>query len=215
MSKKVAVILSGCGVYDGTEVTEAVSTFVALEKVGLDFETFAPDVNKAHVVDHATGEEQDETRNVLVESNRISRGTTKALSLLNCDSFDALLIVGGFGAAKNLSDFAFKGADLSVNANLNDILTTFNAQGKWILALCIAPVLLAKTLQARVTIGSDAVTSDAIVNIGGKHENTTVSEYCIDEECKVITTPAFMLAENYASAFDGIHNAVVALNEKL
>ena len=115
MSKKIAVILSGCGVYDGAEVHESVITLLRLDQRGAQVQCFAPDIPQLHVVNHLTGEEMPESRNVLVESARIARGEVKDIKQANAEEFDALIVPGGFGAAKNLSAFDVKGAECSVN----------------------------------------------------------------------------------------------------
>ena len=118
MSKKIAVILSGCGVYDGAEIHESVITLLRLDQRGAQVECFAPDVAQLHVINHLTGEEMPESRNVLVESARIARGTVKDIGQANAADFDALIVPGGFGAAKNLSDFAIKGAECTVQPDV-------------------------------------------------------------------------------------------------
>ena len=141
---RAAVVFHGNGVYDGTETTEAVSLLVGLSRLGAEVQVFAPNRDQAHVVNHLTGEEQQQTRNVMEESSRISRGDCKALSDLKAQDFDALLIPGGFGAAKNLCDFGFKGADMTVQADIEKVLKDFHSMNKVIGLTCIAPVIAAK-----------------------------------------------------------------------
>ncbi|WP_039970651.1 isoprenoid biosynthesis glyoxalase ElbB [Vibrio halioticoli] len=212
---KVAVILSGSGVFDGSELHETVITMLHLEKLGVKYQTFAPDTQQLHTIDHSTGE-ASEGRNVLVESNRVSRGTTQPLTELNHRDFDALIFVGGFGAAKNLSDFAVKGSEYSVIPSIGSVITEFNQNNKWILAMCIAPVLLAKVVSgSKLTIGSDSGTIEAMATTGVNHVTCSVVESCVDEENKLITTPAYMLASNLIELEEGISEALKLLSSKL
>ncbi|MEZ9711142.1 isoprenoid biosynthesis glyoxalase ElbB [Vibrio breoganii] len=212
---KVAVVLSGAGVFDGSELHESVITMLELERKGISYQTFAPDIVQLHTVDHGTGEASD-GRNVLVESNRVSRGNTKPLAELSYKDFDALVFVGGFGAAKNLSDFAVKGSEYSVEPSIAQVITEFNEHGKWIFAMCISPVLLAKTLaNVALTIGTDADTIGALEPTGVNHIACSATEHHIDEANKVITTPAYMLAGNLVELEQGISGAVSALSERL
>ena len=158
--KQVAVVLSGSGVYDGSEIHEAVMTLLAIDQQGAAYQCFAPDIMQHHVINHLTGEPSDEVRNVLVESARIARGNIKPLSQFNADEFDALIFPGGFGAAKNLSSFAFEGSDCVVDGGVTTAVEAMRSQGKPIGALCIAPAAMAKILPgAKVTIGQDAANS--------------------------------------------------------
>ncbi|MFP4387110.1 MAG: isoprenoid biosynthesis glyoxalase ElbB, partial [Alphaproteobacteria bacterium] len=147
MSKNVAVILSGCGVYDGSEIHEATLSLLALDQAGAHVQCFAPDMEQMHVINHISGEETEEKRNVLVESARIARGKIKPLTEFTADSYDAVLLPGGFGAAKNLCDFAVLGAECAVNEQAAEALRSMHKKGKPIAALCIAPVILAKLFE--------------------------------------------------------------------
>ena len=144
--KKIAVVLSGCGVYDGAEIHEAVLTLYAIAVNGAAYEIFAPDIDQHHVVNHLAGSEMNESRNVLVESARIARGNIKALSEFNGKDFDAIIFPGGFGAAKNLSTFAFDGSNCQVNSDVEAAIKEMISLGKPVGALCIAPVILARIL---------------------------------------------------------------------
>ncbi len=214
---KVAVVLSGSGVFDGSELHESVITMLSLEKLGIEYQTFAPDITQLHVVNHQTGEvSESEQRNVLAESNRVSRGNTQSIAELNQSDFDALVFVGGFGAAKNLSDFAVKGAEYGVLPEISHAINDVQGQGKWVLAMCIAPVLVAKSLpNVSLTIGTDADTIKALEPTGVKHIACSAVEHHVDEENKVITTPAYMLASNLVELETGISGALSALSKKL
>ena len=210
--KKFAVILSGNGVYDGSEIHEAVMTLYSIVKNDAGYEIFAPDINQYHVINHITGHEMNETRNVLVEAARIARGDIKPLSEFNADNFDALIIPGGFGVAKNLSDFAFKGADCIVNVEVEQAILAMNKQGKPIGALCISPAVVAKVLRgAKVTVGDDDTTVNEIEKMGSSHEVTTHGQVTVDRNFKIYTTPCYMLNATIENIADGAMNIVKAM----
>ena len=172
MSKKVAVILSGCGVFDGAEINETVLTALSLDQQGAQVEYFAPDINQHHVLNHLTGEEMPEQRNVLVESARITRGKSRDIRELKAADFDAVILPGGFGVAKNLSDFAFKGADCRLQEDTLQAILQFKEANKPVGLICISPALSAKIFAegVRCTIGDDADTAAAITQMGGVHQ---------------------------------------------
>jgi enhancing lycopene biosynthesis protein 2 len=212
--KKIAVVLSGCGVYDGAEIHEAVLTMLAIAANGAVYEIFAPDMNQHHVVNHINGSEMDETRNVLTESARIARGNIKALSEFNGKEFDAIIFPGGFGAAKNLSTFAFDGSDCKVNNDVEAAIKDMISLGKPIGALCISPVILAKILgDVELTIGDDAGTVQAIEKMGATHTATTHGEVVVDRRHKIVTTPCYMLDATITQIDEGARNVVKALLE--
>lgn len=192
--KKIAVVLSGNGVYDGAEIHETTLTLLAIAQNGAAYQCFAPNINQAHVVNHLTGEEMPEIRNVLVEAARIARGNIKPLSEYKTANFDAVIFPGGFGAAKNLCTFAFDGADCVVIPEVENVIRDTVAAKKPIGALCISPVLFAKILgDVNVTIGDDEGTLQGIEKMGGKHQKTTHGEIVIDEKYKLVTSPCYML----------------------
>ena len=210
---KVAVILSGCGVYDGAEIYESVLTLLALEQEGCHYQCFAPNITQAHVINHLTGEVMPETRNVLVEAARIVRGNIHDLSTANAAEFDALILPGGYGAAKNLSDFAFKGAECSVQPDVLAFCKAMVAQNKPLGFICIAPAIIPHVYGegAKVTIGTDTGTAAAIEQMGGQHVSCPVDDCVIDEARKVVSTLAYMLAGNIAEAASGISKLVKAV----
>lgn len=192
--KKIAIVLSGCGVYDGAEIHEATLTMLAVARAGARYEIFAPNIPQFHVVNHLTGEVTAETRNVLVESARIARGKIRDLKEYSPVDFDGLIFPGGFGAAKNLSSFAFDGANCTVNDDVEKAIEATVEAGKPIGALCIAPAVIAKVLsKVEVTIGQDPGTASAIEQMGGKHLETSHGEIVVDVTNKVVTTPCYML----------------------
>jgi len=210
--KKFAVLLSGCGVFDGAEIHEATLSLLAIVKQGGSYEIFAPDINQHHVINHITGEEMEETRNVLVESARIARGQIRNLKQFNPASFDGLLLPGGFGAAKNLSTWAFEGADSSVLPEVEEAITEMVALKKPVGALCISPVILAKVLgKVHLTIGNDESTIDAMESLGAKHVYTTHGEVVVDPDFNLVTTPCYMLDATIDQIAVGASNLVDAM----
>ncbi|NOU61860.1 isoprenoid biosynthesis glyoxalase ElbB [Marinifilum caeruleilacunae] len=208
-SKKFAVILAGSGVYDGSEIHEATLALYAISKNGGEYELFAPNTDQYHVINHLTGEEMNEKRNVLVEAARIARGNIKDVKEFDAANYDALLLPGGFGVAKNLCTFAFKGPDCDVNADVETAVKAMHAAEKPIGALCIAPALIAKILgTVEVTIGQDAGTAEAISSLGATHVNTTHGEIVFDKENKIVTTPCYMLDATIAQIGEGAENVV-------
>ena len=210
MTKKVAVILSGCGVYDGAEIHESVITLLRLDQRGAQVQCFAPNIAQMHVINHLTGEEMPESRNVLVESARIARGNIKDLREADVDDFDALIVPGGFGAAKNLSSFAVDGPGCSVHPDVLALAEAFAEAGKPVGLICISPALAAKIYGPGVvcTIGTDADTSAAIVKMGGAHEECDVHDIVEDTQRKLVSTPAYMLAQSISEAASGIYKLV-------
>lgn len=208
--KKVAVILSGCGVYDGAEIHESVITLLRLDQRGAKVQCFAPNIAQHHVINHLTGEEMPESRNVLVESARIARGDIKDISEANVEAFDALIVPGGFGAAKNLSNFAFKGTECAVQPEVLALAEAFAEAAKPIGLMCISPAIAAKIYGPGVicTIGKDADTAAAISKMGGEHKECDVSEIVEDSARKLVSTPAYMLANTISEAASGINKMV-------
>ncbi len=217
---KIGVILSGCGVYDGSEINEAVITLLALDRAGAEVLIMAPDIEQ-QVVNHLSGDTvAGATRNVLEESARIARGHITDIATVTVADFDALFIPGGFGVAKNLCDFAFNGPDCSVNPDVERLLKATVAAGKPLAAVCIAPALLAKVLGqelpgVQLTIGNDAGTAGAINALGATHVSCPVTEFVVDEKNRIITSPAYMLAGRISEAAAGIEKLVEALMKML
>jgi enhancing lycopene biosynthesis protein 2 len=214
--KKFAVLLAGCGVYDGSEIHEAVCVLLAIDKAGAEYECFAPDVNQYHVINHLTGKIEKETRNVLVESARIARGKVKSLKTFDPKNFDAIVFPGGFGVAKNLCTFAFDGPDCLVNPETEIAVIKAHELGLPIGGLCISPVLIAKVLgKANLTIGSDSETANAIESMGATHLNSSGSEIIVDKENKIVTSPCYMLNSPISVIAQGAENVIVALLEMM
>ena len=208
---RIGVLLSGCGVFDGAEIHESVLTMLALDRAGAEIICMAPNVEQHHVINHLTQEEMAEKRNVLVESARIARGEIKDLKEVRGTDLDGLILPGGFGAAKNLSDFAFKGADFTVQPEVKRILEEMSAANKPIGAICISPAPLAKALadkKPEVTIGNDQGTAEAIENMGGQHKSCTVDMIHVDAGNNVVSTPAYMLGPGIKEVAVGIEKLV-------
>ena len=221
LSKRVAVVMSGSGVYDGTEITEGVSSLIHLTSSGAQPEIFAPDKKQMHVVNHLDGSEMKEERNVLVESARIGRGNVKALEGLNAEEFDALLVPGGFGAAKNLSTFAVDGPDMKVDEEMTKVLLDFHAQGKPIGLCCIAPTIAAKLIPGcEVTVGMSSGSEDVwpyqgaaggCEAMGATHKDTDIDGVHTDVKNKLVTSCAYMKNGTAAEVHESVGKMVAGV----
>ena len=210
---KVGVLLSGSGVNDGSEIHESVLTMLFLDRSDTEIILMAPNIDQMHVINHYTGQEMDEFRNVLVESARIARGNIKDMAEISGDDLDALIIPGGFGVAKNLSDYAMSGAECSINPDVYRLISEMILLKKPIGAICIAPTMMAKILaeqnqSATMTIGKDKTTAKDIEDMGSAHKECLVEEIVIDEVNNIVTTPAYMDAKNISKAAAGIEKLV-------
>lgn len=211
MAAKVGVVLSGCGVFDGTEITEAVSVLIALDQLGCEIICMAPHVDQMHTFDHLHGRPMVDKRNVLTESARIARGKIKDMASVHAADLDALIFPGGFGAAKNLSDFAVKGADCHVNVQVTRLCKEMHDAKKPIGFACIAPVIAAKLFHASVTIGNDQSTAAAIQKMGGTHVDKGETDIHLDAANKIVTTPCYMYDSTPARVFEGARKMVEAV----
>jgi enhancing lycopene biosynthesis protein 2 len=211
MEKRVGVLLSGCGVFDGSEIHEAVLTLLALDRHGAQIVCAAPDMPQLHVVNHMTTEETSDARNVLIESARIARGNIIDLKDLTIDRIDALILPGGYGAVKNLSDFAVKGPQAEIQADVLRILQQMLAAGKPVGAICIAPAVLVRALamhSPEVTIGADTETAAAIETMGGRHVPCRADQIHVDTRLRIVTTPSYMVAARIKDVAAGIEKLV-------
>lgn len=219
MAKKIGVVLSGCGVYDGSEIHEAVIALLAIDRAGAEAVCMAPNIEQMHVVNHLTGEPAaGEKRNVLIESARIARGQIKDIAKVKAGDIDALMLPGGFGAAKNLCDFAVKGVECDVQPEVARLVREVLAAKKPLAAVCIAPALVARVLgneklAHKLTIGSDRETAGALEKMGSQHIQCPVNEFVIDEKNKIVSSPAYMLAGRISEAAEGIEKTVRVLLE--
>lgn len=224
--KTIGVILSGCGVYDGSEIQEAVSVLIALDELGADAVCLAPDMNQHHVVNHLTGEEMSQERNVRVEAARIARGEVTSLSEVDVSALDGLVLPGGFGAAKNLSTWAFDGPESTVREDVANLIRTLVEAGKPIAALCVTPVVVAKALEGtgrsvQMTLGTtlDASPYDVaafhqgLAATGVHPVECALGELIVDEENNIITTPCYMMDAGPARIFESVRKACARLLE--
>ncbi|MBU1701573.1 MAG: isoprenoid biosynthesis glyoxalase ElbB [Candidatus Eisenbacteria bacterium] len=213
---KVGVILSGCGVFDGTEIHEAVAALIALDRKGAEIIYMAPNGPAMHVINHLSNETTGESRNILVESARIARGNIRDLAEVKAADIDALVIPGGFGAAKNLCNFAVKGADCVAHPQVARLIREVHRAGKPIGAMCIAPALVARVLgrdvaHLELTIGNDPGTAKALEAMGAYHINKSVKEVHVDVKNRVVTTPAYMLGSRVSEIAAGADKLVEEL----
>ena len=211
--KKVGLLLSGCGVNDGAEIHESVIAMLALDRAGVEMELMAPNIDQMHVVNHYTGQEMDEYRNVLVEASRIARGNIKDMAEISGNDIDALIIPGGFGVAKNLCDYAMAGPECSINPDVYRLISELQLLNKPIGAICIAPAMMAKIfgeqgVSANMTIGFDEATSKDIESMGSVHVECKVSDMVVDEDNNLVSTPAYMEAKSIKEAAEGIEKLV-------
>lgn len=208
-TKKIAVVLSGCGVMDGSEIHEAVTAMLAIEQQGASYHCFAPEGEQAVVINHLTKQPSDEQRRMPVEAARIARGDISSLKSFRVEDYDAVLFPGGMGAVLNLCTFARDGEDCLVHPEVERVVREMHAAGKPIVALCIAPVLIARILKGvTVTIGSDPETALALKSMGAQHQVCSAAQVCIDEKNKIITTPCYMLDKNLKDVAQSTANAV-------
>ncbi len=207
--KKIAVVLCGCGSRDGSEIHEAVLTMYAIAKNGADYQLFAPDVPQHNVINHVTGKEMEQSRNVYIESARIARGEITRLIEFEATEFDAVIFPGGFGVAKNLSTWAFDGPDAYINEEVKKCILDMVAAEKPMGALCIAPVLFALVLKkVNLTIGNDPETIENLKKTGAINHEKTHGEIFVDKKYKLVTTPCYMLDANIAQIGDGAEAVV-------
>lgn len=215
---KCAVVLSGCGYLDGSEIREAVLCLLALDLEEVRFEIFAPE-KTLEEIDHLTQAPTGKRRSVLEESARIARSEIKSLHELKSENFDSLVLPGGFGAAKNLSNFAQKGSEMSLDPDIERILSSFVSAKKPVGAICIAPVLLAKIFekQGGALLSLGAANSDAVralEMLGSKHQACRAHEVAVDTDHRVVTTPAYMWPEaSLKDVFQGIQQLVSQLKK--
>ena len=214
---KIGVVLSGCGVMDGSEIHEAVLTLLAIDRAGAEALCMAPDTEQTDVINHLTNQPMNEMRNVLIEAARIARGKIRDIKTVKSNEIDALIFPGGYGAAKNLCNFASKGKDASIHPDVAHLVTNMIQAKKPIGAICIAPTILAAVFRGkkkvRLTIGTDHGTAEHLRAMGADHENCLVRDLVVDKENKVATTPAYMLARRISEAAEGIEKLVKAVIE--
>lgn len=222
--KKIGVILSGCGVYDGSEIQEAVFTLLEIADEGGMAVCYAPNIDQHHVINHLTGAEMSEKRNVLIESARIARGDVKSLSDFKIEDVDALVIPGGFGAAKNLTKWAFNGPDGDILPDLKKAIIDCVQAKKPLVGLCMGPTVIAKALEgtdirARLTVGTTkekspydiAAISAGMEKTGAVADMRSVDEILIDKHYKIITAPCYMMEGSIVDIYKNVKQAIFAL----
>lgn len=215
--KKFAVVLAGCGHKDGTEIQEAVTLLLAIDQHGCEYQCFAPNRSKTEVIDHLAGKPMKEERNIMTEAARIARGNVLPIEQFKASDYDALFFPGGFGAAKNLCDYAFKGEAMEVKPDVARVILEMHEAGKPIGAMCIAPVMLARLIpDVCVTLGTEGTpVTDEVRSWGANHVQTENGDVCADNENKIFTTPAYMLNATIKDVYDGAFNMVEAVIECL
>ena len=212
--KKIGVVLSGCGVYDGAEIHETVITLLAIDRAGAKSVCMAPDIDQIHVINHQNGKEMvGEKRNVLVESARIARGEIRDINAIKVDDIDALVFPGGFGAAKNLSNFAEKGDECDVHPDVMRLVKEFVAKQKPQAALCIAPAMMAKIYESEsvkptLTIGNDKDGISMIEAMGSQHQECVATDFVFDEKNRIVSTPAYMVGKSISEVAEGIEKTI-------
>jgi enhancing lycopene biosynthesis protein 2 len=223
---KIGVLLSGCGVYDGSEIHEAVLTLLAIDKAGAESVCLAPDIAQHHVVNHLTGNEMPETRNVLVESARIARGNILPLSQVKLEELDALAMPGGFGAAKNLTKWAFSGPEGNILPEVKKLITEMVKMGKPIAAVCMSPTVVAKAmedsgLKLTLTVGTTeaptpyeiAAISQGMESLGAKAQYCHTDQVVVDDMHNIVTSPCYMMEASISEIYTGIEKTIAKLVE--
>ena len=211
--KKIAVILAGCGVQDGSEIHETVATLLAIQRAGHTYDCFAPDTLQHEVVDHTSGQVMNEERNVLTEAARIARGDIQPLDSYRPEDYDALIFPGGNGVAKNLFTYAFDGVDCTIDPMVRQVILDTYAEGAPIGAICISPMLIVKAFEdmdttPTVTLGDAADPAADVEQLGGRHVSKAADDICVDEANRIVTTPAYMTAQHIGEAAAGIEKLV-------
>lgn len=225
---KIGVLLAGSGVYDGSEIHEAVFTLLSIDERGGEYQLFAPNKDQLHVIDHLTGNELDQTRNVLVESARIARGDVLDIREIDMKELDALVIPGGFGAAKNLNTWAIKGPDSEIDPDVQRIILEAVEQEKPIAALCMGPTVVAKALQgtdkhATLTVGTTEASSpydikgisEGLASVGAAPVMKTVHQIAVDNQLRLVTAPCYMMDARISEIRENVDEAIEKLFEFL
>lgn len=225
---KFGILLSGCGVYDGAEIHEATMTMLAIQEAGHDYQCLSINKDQHHVINHLTGEELDQTRNVMMEAARIARGDVKDLADFSVDNIDALVIPGGFGSAKNFSKWAFEGPDGEIEPSVKNLIAGMVAEGKPVCALCVSPVLVAKAFEGtnihpNLTLGSNAEASPydipgfhaGVESVGATTAMKTKTEVLVDVKNKIVTAPCYMMDATILDIRNNTRQAIEATLELL
>ncbi len=213
---KFAIILSGCGRSDGSEIHETVTAMLAIAEDGCEYDCYAPNIDQSAVINGITSEKMEEKRNVMIESARLARGEIKDINELNLGEYDCILFPGGLGAVTNWCNYAKAGMACEVESSISRVMEEAHKEKKVIGAMCIAPVVVARVLGKygiTVTIGNDRSVAKSVESVGAHQKNTEVEKACIDEENRIVTTPAYMLAKNIVEVSKGAKSLVRAMIE--
>jgi enhancing lycopene biosynthesis protein 2 len=202
------MILSGCGVLDGSEIHESVCALLHLDRHDATVTMAAPNDDQPQTINHLTSQPTGESRNMRIEAARIARGEITDLADVKGTDFDAIVLPGGFGAAKNLCTFADEGADCAVHPQVERVLNEAHEAGKVIGFICISPTIGARVFRAKVTVGVDEETAAKIEQMGASHERHATEEICVDEDRRIVSTPAYMSAERIGQVYEGIGRLV-------
>ena len=195
MSKKVAIILSGCGGLDGSEIGETICSILALEGGGFSWKAFSMDKLQKKVISALSMKEMNEKRNMMEESARITHGKIEDISKLEVNEFDVLWLPGGYGMVCSFSDIGEKGENGSVSSEISTVIKKFHEQKKIIVGICIAPSVIAKSLekvQLTITLGEAENFYSLLKRLGHNPKKVTSSEFIYDKEHKIYSTPAYM-----------------------
>tara|TARA_R110002050_G_scaffold149463_1_gene276111 strand:+ start:165408 stop:166091 length:684 start_codon:yes stop_codon:yes gene_type:complete len=225
---RIGILLSGSGVYDGSEIQEAVFSLLAVAENGGEALFMAPNVNQMHVINHLTGEAMDESRNVLTESARIARGDIEDLVNISFNDMDGLIIPGGFGTAKNHTDWAVNGPDSTIHPEVKRVITEMVNAKKPIVALCMAPTTVAKALEGtgkspKLTVGTTTEKSpydigeivEGMKKVGSVPQMKSVREVTVDNELNIISAPCYMMEASVLQVRENIKQAVAEMFKKL
>jgi enhancing lycopene biosynthesis protein 2 len=208
--KRVGVLLSGCGVMDGSEIHEATLTLYFLDRQGAEIICMAPNKNQYEVMNHLSGARTEETRNIMTEAARIARGKIRDVKTVMVEDVDAIIIPGGLGAAKNLCTYAIDGADCKVDEDVAGLLKELQRAQKPIGALCIAA-----ELAPEITIGMDPATAEKMEKMGARHKKAKVDEIVVDAKNRIVTTPCYMLAQSIKEVGEGVEKLVAKILEMI
>jgi enhancing lycopene biosynthesis protein 2 len=211
--KKIAVILAGCGRMDGSEIHESVLTLLSIQQAGAKYQCFSLDLEQYHVINHLTNQNVTESRNMLIESARIARGDVINLANIDVNEFDGLIIPGGNGIAANLFSLLQDSENYTVNELVAQTARQFTQANKPVGFICIAPVMIPAIYDfpVNMTIGNDKATADLVEQRGAIHHSCNTTEVYVDEEHKIVTTPAYMMANSIVEAYSGINKLCFAL----
>ena len=212
--KKTAIILSGCGQVDGSETHETILTILALEQHNLDWEGLAPSGLQTEVYDHYTNTKENiSPSSMITEAARLVRGNITIINAVNASDYAAVIIPGGAGVIKNLSNYSTAGINFTIHPELLAFMATIVRLQIPAGFICIAPILIPKLYgnKPKLTIGSNVELAAKIVQIGGEHCDCLANDIVIDHAQKIVSTPANMVAKNIVEVYHGIYKLVTQI----